>query len=300
MAASHPRRLLSGVSALLLIALLGPLTVPASAQQPSLATLSPPRADDAASTEQGQWLRRAMALLRQARHEAARAAFGEFLGRTPEMDGWRAVANAYLAEGQLPDAIAALQQTHRLEHDPELDHILRSLIFALEGSSTRAATALSEAVHRNPNARLWNLLGQQLERLGRDLQAIQAYAEAARLNPDDPRYWKRVGEAYERTGQYARAVDSYREAIALQASADAWSAIGRARLQERYYVQAVQAYREAVKLAPGDLDALAGLGIAYGAQKDWPAALETYYKVKALDPAAGEELFGIVFREKTK
>ncbi len=295
MIASHPRLPVASVGLLLLLlllGLLGPLTPPASAQPPATAHSASPAAPP---TEEAQWLLRGIASLREGRQEAARTAFAEFLARAPEPEAWRTVANAYLAEGQLPDAIAALQGMVRTGGGRELELILRSLVFVLEGSATQAVSGLTEAVHTSPNAGLWNLLGQQLEHLGRMRDAVQAYGQATVLQPEESRYWRSLGEAYERMGQYPRALASHREVVARHPSVDAWSAVGRVELAQKDYPEAAKAYDEAVKLAPRDLDALAGLGMAYGAQKEWAAALDTYHKVKAIDPVAAEELFGIVF-----
>jgi tetratricopeptide (TPR) repeat protein len=281
---------------LLLVLLLDPRFVLAAAPDPAHAVTPPAAA--AGEPCLRQTLRQATLLLRQGRHAAAREAFTDFLERAAAPEAFVAVANAYLAEGQLPDAVAAIQGMHRLAPDPELEQIVHGLVFVLEGSRAQAVTALSESVRRHPSARLWNLLGQQLDALGRSLGAIRAYAQAVRLEPDEPRYWMRLGEAHERVGQPAHALIAYREVLARRASAGAWSAIGRTELEGRHYAAAAEAYQEALRLAPDDLDALVGLGIAYGAQKDWAAALDIHYRVKTVDPAAAEELFGIVFRGK--
>jgi tetratricopeptide (TPR) repeat protein len=243
-------------------------------------------------------LRRGAALLRETRHAAARQAFADFLHAVPGPDGWQAVGNAYLAEGQLPETITALQQMQRLDPDSEREAVLLGLLLVLDGEGSRAVTVLSRAAHRDANPRLWNLLGQQLQCLGRHLDAIQAYARATGLAPGEWRYWRNLGEAYERLGHHEQALEAYREALARRSNPEAWSAIGRVFLALRSYPAAVEAYQEAVKLAPRDLDALAGLGMAYGAQKDWPGALDTYYRVKAVDEAAGAELFALMFRGK--
>jgi tetratricopeptide (TPR) repeat protein len=284
---------------LLLALLLDPRTALAAALDPGSAITPLPSVT--AATEPcavRESLRRGTLLLRQGRHAAARAAFAAFLERAPQAEAFAEVANAYLAEGQLPDAVAAIRDMVRLGPDPDLDQMVHGLVLVLEGSTAQAVATLTESVRRHPNARLWNLLGQQLDIMGRNLGAIRAYAQAVKLHPDEPRYWMNLGEAHERVGQYAHALAAYREVPTRRASAGAWAAIGRTELEGRQYAAAAEAYREALRLAPDDLDALVGLGIAYGAQKDWASALDVHYKVKAVDPAAAEELFGIVFRGK--
>jgi len=230
-------------------------------------------------------------LLAQGRHAAARAAFAGWLARQAGPEARQAVADAYLAEGQLGAAIRVLQGSA----DPEAAALREALALVLEGARDRAVPALAAAARVRPSASLQLVLGELLEAVGRTAEAVEAYREATRLAPADPRPWVHLGAAYEAAGQCWRAVEAYGHAAELRPDARAWTALGRVYQQQRHYKSAVHAYRQAVALRPHDLDALAGLLLAYAGDRNWAAGLETYHVMRALDRPGAEEAFALAF-----
>jgi tetratricopeptide (TPR) repeat protein len=237
-------------------------------------------------------------LLAESRHAAAETAFREWVRARPGADAWRAVANAYLSEGQLAETIAALRGMEAAMPDSMIAPLREALALALEGRPEDAVPALTSLAALTPNAGLLALLGGQLEALGKAQDAIEAYREAARLRPEEPRHWLRLAAAYERGGQCTRAIQAYEQASRLRPDARAWIGLGRILHHERQYKTAAHAYRQAVVLSPTDLDALAGLILAYGGAREWAAALDTYHLMKTLDRHGAEEAFAAVFGQK--
>jgi tetratricopeptide (TPR) repeat protein len=243
-------------------------------------------------------LRAGIRLLAASRPAAAETAFREWARARPSAEAWRAIANAYLAEGQLAEAISALRGMEATTPDPVIARIREALALALEGRSADAATALAAVATLSPNAGLQALLGAQLEALGQARDAIQAYREAARLSPEEPRYWLRLAAAYERSGDCLQAIQAYERAGSLRPDAGAWIGLGRLLHRERQYKTAVEAYWQAAALSPNDLDALAGLILAYGGAREWAASLDTYHLMKRLDREGADEAFAAVFGQK--
>ncbi|MFB3820340.1 MAG: tetratricopeptide repeat protein [Candidatus Methylomirabilales bacterium] len=299
MAASRPsprrRCPLLPTVAVLALTLVSPLAaedLPPSAE--ARAAAAPPSRLDAGQAA----LRAGIRLLGESRHAAAEAAFREAVRLRPGAEAWRAIANAYLAEGQLAHAIVALRGMEAASPDPLIVRIREALALALEGRSADAVPALVSIAPLSPNAGLQALLGAQLEALGKTRDAIEAYREAVRLSPEEPRHWLRLAAAYERVGQCAHAVQAYEQAGRLRPDPRAWVGLGRLLHHEREYKAAVQAFRQAVALRPTDLDALAGLILAYGGAREWAASLDTYHLMKRLDRQGAEEAFAAVFGQK--
>lgn len=73
-----------------------------------------------------------------------------------------------------------------------------------------AIAAYNEALKREPeDAVIWRLLGLALERQGEHQEAIGALRETVRLEPDDAESWYRLGELYARQGDGRRVMECY-------------------------------------------------------------------------------------------
>jgi tetratricopeptide (TPR) repeat protein len=95
-------------------------------------------------------------------------------------------------------------------------------------------------------------------------QAIAAYAEASRLDPDDPRPWINQGSAYYHIDDFVQAAASLTEAIRLNPhDAVAWNNRGLAYRGLGEFQKAVADYSEAVRLQPNDPVVRYNRGLAY-------------------------------------
>jgi tetratricopeptide (TPR) repeat protein len=104
------------------------------------------------------------------------AAKCEMLRRAAQ-DGERGAQNAFglcvLEQGEAGRAYAVLENSASS---------IREVAGILSGALDADEIALNRAIARAPNdARLWNLLGREYERQGRDAEAIDAYLRAKQL-----------------------------------------------------------------------------------------------------------------------
>jgi tetratricopeptide (TPR) repeat protein len=132
---------------------------------------------------------------------------------------------------------------------------LARLLEQLPDKSSDAVEAYREAIRLDPNeSDLWRNLGTLLQvRLARYDEAETAYREAIRLNPSIAWHWQWLGDLLmNKLVRYDEAERAYREAIRLDPALTwAWNALGNL-LQERFarYDEAEAAYREAIRLDP--------------------------------------------------
>lgn len=122
-----------------------------------------------------------------------------------------------------------------------------------------AEQAYREALRLNPSQpKAWNNLGNLLARRPQDLpQALECYARALELQPAYPSAWTNLGFAREQRRDWSGAEQAYRQALAHDAQ-HLPALLNAADLLERqgHARQALDLYRRAVALAPDNLKAV--------------------------------------------
>ncbi len=123
-------------------------------------------------------------------------------------------------------------------------------------------------------------------------QAIQAFREALRIQPELAKAWNGLGTAYGNPKQHDQAIKAFREALRIQPEyADVWNNLGTSYSLLKQYDQAIQAYREALRIQPEYAEAWNNLGIAYYRQGQRDKVREIYQTLRKLDPAMAEKYF---------
>src|SRR6266704_358639 len=125
-----------------------------------------------------------------------------------------------------------------------------------------------------------------------DEQAVQAFQEAIRLQPDLAEAHLRLGMAYAALDKKAEAEKSYKKAIELykkviQADAkdaDAFFNLGQAHSFLHQDEEAARSYRQATRLRPDDEEAFYQLGRAETKLAHYPEATAAFQKALDLDP----------------
>ena len=151
--------------------------------------------------------------------------------RAIALDGTFAQAHAGLAETDMnvlqwllaskeeqpairAEALAASEQALRL--DPQLGeaHVARANVLAVLGRNDEADESFRKAIALAPGLRdAWYSYARYLFSARRDRDAVRAYEEAARLNPDDYDALTLLSMPYERIGQQGKAREARQRAI---------------------------------------------------------------------------------------
>lgn len=125
----------------------------------------------------------------------------------------------------------------------------------------------------------------------RDREAIEAFLQAIRIDPDYAEAYYRLGLAYTVVGQkeeakeaHTKAIEAYKKIVRLDP--DDWGA--HFQMAEAYsrlgqYDEAVKCYRQAVRLQPDDSDMYYELGVAHIKLAQYQEAVAALEKANAID-----------------
>ena len=148
-----------------------------------------------------------------------------------------------------------------------------------------AVEAYTQAIRRNPNHETYYNRGLAKSWLGQYAAAIQDYNKAIQLKPDDSLIYSSRGDAKKFLGQYFEAIQDYDKAIQLKPDF-AYTYVGRARVKEQLnqYAAAIQDYDKAIQLKPDDFGLYLNRGDAKVELEQHFAAIQDYDKVIQLIP----------------
>jgi len=136
--------------------------------------------------------------------------------------------------------------------------------------------------------------GKELYRNDQDAEAVLAFLEAIRLDPDLAEAHFRLGLGYESLGkrdeaeaEYKKAVEAYKkyfEGNQNENDAEAHYALGQTYANLGQFSEAIRHYKEATKLKEDDPDMFYDLGVAYTKLAQYDAAAAAFSKSLEIDP----------------
>lgn len=134
--------------------------------------------------------------------------------------------------------------------------------------------------------------GKELYRNDQDSEAVQAFQEAVKQDPDLAEAHFRLGLGYEALGkaqeaeaEYKKAVETYKKYLAdHDDDSEAHYNLGQTYAGLAQYSEAIRQYREATKLKEDDSDIFYDLGVAYTKLAQYDAAASAFSKSLEIDP----------------
>ena len=134
--------------------------------------------------------------------------------------------------------------------------------------------------------------GKELYRDDQDAEAVLAFLEAVRLDPDLAEAHFRLGLGYESLGkreeaeaEYKKAVEAYKKYYEKdREDAEARYALGQTYANLGQYSEAIREYREATKLKEDDPDIYYDLGVAHTKLAQYEPAAAAFSKALEIDP----------------
>ncbi len=179
---------------------------------------------------------------------------------------WFDLGFIYNALGRTDDAIAAYRKSVAAKPDVFESNLNLGLTLVKSGQPDaeqflRAATKLKPTSHaQEGQARAWLSLGHVLEATNPNA-ALEAYTQAAHLDPKDPEPHLSAGPLLEAQNRYADAEQEYRQVFALDpSSVDALTGMANIYMRGHRFTDAEEILRKLVALHPADAGAHMQLG----------------------------------------
>ena len=247
---------------------------------------------------------------------------------------WFDLGFVYNALGGTNDAIAAYRKSVAAKPDVFESNLNLGLTLIKTGQPDdaeqflRAATKLTPTSHvEEGRARAWVSLGHVLETSKPD-EAVEAYSQAAALQPNDPEPHLSAGLLLEKQNRFADAEQEYKQALALDSSsadaltglaniymrghrfteaegilrrlvalhsadANAHLQLGRMLAADGQNDNAIVELQSALKLAPSDVEAQRDLAAVYATARKYDQAEAQYRSLRAARPNDAESHFGL-------
>ncbi|MGA8153116.1 MAG: tetratricopeptide repeat protein [Terriglobales bacterium] len=212
---------------------------------------------------------------------------------------WFDLGFVYNRLGNTPEAIAAYRKSVAAKADVFESNLNLGLMLAKTGQPDaeqflRAATLLKPTA--NPDvghARAWLSLAEVLANSKPD-EAVDAYKQAAALEPKDPEPHLAAGLLLERGNHFADAEQEYKLALAIAPNSDdALTGLANIYMRGHRFSDAGEVLQKLVALHPNDTAAHLQLGrvlAAEGKNEDAIAELETTAKLAPTDPSLQQDL----------
>lgn len=133
--------------------------------------------------------------------------------------------------------------------------------------------------------RTWGGLSQGEKRTGLLNRALDYYADAASLSPNNAQLFNEWGQTYYVLGDHDRTLEMYEKSLSLdQEFYQTYMLLGEFYMQQDDWAKAIDVYLQATEVRPKAVDAYSALGYVYTQMGDQEAALQTYLQAVELQP----------------
>ena len=149
-----------------------------------------------------------------------------------------------------------------------------------------AIEAYCQAIRIDPEyADAWYNLGIAHRRLDRYDDAIEAYCQAIRIDPEYAKAWNNLGSAYDDLKRYDKAIEAYCQAIGTDPKhAPSWHNLGLAYRHLDCHDDAMEAFGRVIRIDPSYARIWYNLGLAYRRLDRYDDAIEAFRQVIRIDP----------------
>ena len=227
---------------------------------------------------------RAVIALRSGKAQLARKAAGCSLRARPShAPTMLLAAQAAMALGEPACALPLLTEILAQAAQPEATFLLCHACLAA-GAPLDDAMGRAAALYPADAAR-WQALALALQRAGRPVHALAAFAQAAAADPALAAAQFGLGLLLREAGRLAQARDALQRATSLDGAASAaWFALGLTQQDLGDDASAAASYQQALATRPDFAEAAVNLGIARQSLGEMAAAMEAYRRAYAIRP----------------
>lgn len=158
-------------------------------------------------------------------------------------------------------------------------HLFTGLSYFYKGMYDDAIAAYKEAIKLDPNyARGHLVLGEAYGEKGMYDEAIAEHKRAIEINPRYAAAHNNLGIAYAHKGLYDEAIAAYERAVALAVFPQVHNNLGRAYYYKGMYDEAIAAFEKAIEVEPKHASAYYNLAMVYYEKGEYEVAAQYYNK----------------------
>ena len=155
------------------------------------------------------------------------------------------------------------------------------------------------------NAKIWDIRGVALSRIGLLDEAQESFEVALDLEPDNAQAWSNLGVLYASRARFDEAINSFDHSLELEKDNDGtWNNRGSALFGLKKYKEALESFTKATELNPDNAQAWAGKGSAHNFLDEYPEAIGALERFIQLASATFspqvEEAWALIFELKMK
>jgi protein O-GlcNAc transferase len=205
-----------------------------------------------------------------------------------EVEPYNKLAEQFLVQGKIKEAIAACQQAIKIR--PDFIYVYVTLGNALQaGGKTEAAIrSYSQALELQPNfAEVRANIGSMYFKMGRLEEAIAHYQQAIALSPNLAGAHWNLGKVYHQHGNIEAAIACFKRTSELNpqlVGADFHFNLGNRLFSQGKRDEAIECYEKAIAIKPDWAEAYGNIGSARSQEGNLDAAIAYYQKAVALKP----------------
>ena len=191
----------------------------------------------------------------------------------------------------------ALQVT---ENEPSAHYHLAAAL-AQKGRFEEAAEHCRVALElrKTPNAEILSNMGSIYNNLGRYTEAIEAFVQAIKVDPNHADAYVGLGNTFGKLGRHKEAEQAAKQAIKIEPDlAEAYSILGAAYFSQNDWTDAIEAFRQAIRIQPDYAQAYYSLSLALLQSGDKNSAVKEYEILKTLDPQKANLLLNLLNQQK--
>lgn len=135
------------------------------------------------------------------------------------------------------------------------------------------------------SADAWFFIGHAHQELSQLIEAVAAYREALRLNPNHDDAWSNLGNTYRALKRFDEAIAAQRQALRIKGeSSKNWYNLGITYYETQRYDDAISAYRQVLRITPEFIDAWDNLGATYSSLNRYEEAINAHRQALRIDP----------------
>jgi len=208
---------------------------------------------------------------------------------------WFQLGNAYLITNQIAKAIEALQQAVRLDPDNASAWYQLANSYVISNQTTKAIETYQQSIRLDSSdARVWFAFGNAYIQSYQIAKTIECWQQSLRLNPGDPVVWQELGNAYVIANQFDEAIEAFKQTLRLDPeNTDVWLSLGKAYKDSQRNIDAIEAYWQAIHVNPELDEAWSYLGASYTLSHRYDKAVEAFRQAVRLNPENAKAWYGL-------